>query len=84
MAEILKKLLGLKFDMRYKDNDFHNRPHIHGEHEASIAIDKIEILAGCLPPKQRKKAEEYILKHQRKLLDEWKKAVKGEPIERAN
>lgn len=87
MPEILKRLLGLKFIIRYRDDDAHNRPHLHvkyGEHEASIAIDKIEVLAGHLPPKQRKTAEEYITKHQKKLLKEWDKAVVGEQVERVN
>lgn len=87
MPEILKRLLGLKFHMRYQDDDFHNRPHLHvsyGDFEASIAIDDIEVLAGYLPDKQRKKAEMYICQHQQALLFEWHKAVLGCQIERIN
>lgn len=72
MPEILERLFGLKFLMRYKDNDFHNRPHIHvqfGEHEVSIAIDKIEVLAGYLPVKKLKAAEKHILVNQEELLN---------------
>ncbi|WED22063.1 DUF4160 domain-containing protein [Vibrio sp. JC009] len=87
MPEILKRLLGLKFQMRYEDNDFHNRPHIHvsfGEYEASIAIDDIEVLAGFLPPKKRKLAEFYIDKHRDELLLAWDGAVIGQGIGRIN
>ena len=87
MPEILKKLLGLKFVMYYLDNDSHNRPHVHteyGEYRASIAIDDIELLVGYLPAKQLVKAEKYIEQHQRELLLEWNKAVKGVTIKRVN
>jgi hypothetical protein len=87
MPEILEKLLGLKFIMYYMDNDSHHRPHVHvefGGHKASIAIDKIELLAGYLPSKKLKKAEQYITLHQVKLLEEWDKAVQGQTITRIN
>ncbi|WP_375748791.1 DUF4160 domain-containing protein [Vibrio sp. HN007] len=87
MPEILKRLLGLKFCMRYLDEDFHHRPHLHvsyGDFEASIAIDAVEILAGYLPDKQRKKAESYICQYQQALIVEWNKAVKGNQIRRIN
>lgn len=87
MPEILEKLLGLKFIMYYMDNDSHNRPHVHvefGGFKASIAIDQVELLAGYLPPKKLKKAEQYITQYQAKLLVEWDKAVKGQTITRIN
>ncbi len=87
MPEILKRLFGLKFHMRYEDDDFHNRPHIHvtyGEFEASIAIDEIEVLAGQLPVKKLKVAIKYITENQKELRTQWKRAVIGEPVEKIN
>ncbi|CAM3948102.1 type II toxin-antitoxin system toxin DhiT [Vibrio neonatus] len=87
MPEILRKLLGLRFAMYLLDDGAHNRPHIHvryGEHQASIAIDDIELLAGYLPPKKLKTAEKYILEHQAALLIAWNGAIQGTSIRRVN
>ncbi|WCE32657.1 DUF4160 domain-containing protein [Vibrio sp. SCSIO 43137] len=71
------------FRMQFEGHEPHHRPHIHvkfGEYEISIAIDNIEAIAGYLPAKKLKKALDYIENHQGALLEQWNKAVNGEPV----
>lgn len=53
----------------------HFRPHVHaeyGEYFVSVAIDKSEILAGNLPRKQMRIAQDWVTAHKEILLGKWR------------
>lgn len=65
---------GIRFSVRTNENN-HSIPHVHakyGEHEISIAIETAEVLAGNLPKKQEKKAQEWVISNKQKLLLDWR------------
>lgn len=68
---------GIKF-LVHSDEKNHAIPHIHaeyGEYAVSIRIDTGEILAGNLPKKNQKMAQQWVLKHQDELNGIWKNQV---------
>ncbi|MCH8500761.1 MAG: DUF4160 domain-containing protein [Aliidiomarina sp.] len=72
--------LGLSFRMYFFDIQQHAQPHVHvcyGEYELVIAIQSGENLAGYLPSRQRRRAEQHIKKHRVQLLAMWGLAVIG-------
>ncbi|MCL5050142.1 MAG: DUF4160 domain-containing protein [Firmicutes bacterium] len=72
--------MGLSFRMYFYDDQQHSKPHVHvcyGEFELVIAIKTGENLAGYLPSRQRKRAEEHVAKYEVQLLAMWELAVKG-------
>lgn len=61
----------------------HNPPHFHaiyGTHEAAIAIESGDVLAGNLPRRARKLLVERIELHRDELLDDWQQATNGETL----
>lgn len=70
--------------MLFSDDSQHNKPHIHvyfAEYEAAIGIDG-ELLAGCLPTKQLKLVQAWILIHEDELYKAWNNAVRNIPFDR--
>lgn len=66
---------GIIFEIRSKESN-HNIPHLHaayGEYNISIALNNQEILAGNLPIKKQKFAQNWVKENKEKLLGEWKK-----------
>ncbi len=64
---------GIKFVVHTNEIG-HPVPHVHaqyGKYEVSIRIDNGEILAGSLPVKKQKIAQEWIFEHQERLLNDW-------------
>ena len=64
---------GIKFEVRSREQN-HSIPHIHAsydKYEISIAILDGTILAGNLPKKQQKIAEEWVNAHTGELLGKW-------------
>ncbi len=64
---------GIKFVVKSNETN-HALPHIHasyGEYEVSIQISDAEILAGNIPRKQMKKAQEWVIKNHDKLISNW-------------
>ena len=64
---------GIVFQVRTNEKN-HSIPHVHakyGEYEISISIDTGEVLAGNLPPKNQKIAQDWVLKHKSQLMTEW-------------
>lgn len=65
--------------------DDHNPPHFHVEyqgHEALMAIETGEVLAGKLPNKAVKLVREWAKEHQEELLENWQQAVDLKPLQR--
>lgn len=66
---------GITFEIRSKESN-HNIPHLHasyGEYNISIALDNQEILAGNLPIKKQKFAQNWVRANKEKLLGKWNK-----------
>ena len=62
---------GIKLEMYFND---HAPPHIHvkyAEYEVVLTIQEAGVLAGFLPVKQLKQAQQYIIANQEKLLERW-------------
>ncbi len=58
----------------------HHLPHFHArylEHKATYGINPVELLAGSLPPRQRRFVEAWAELHQDELLSDWKALTKG-------
>jgi hypothetical protein len=55
-------------------HDDHNPPHFHIEyqgHQALMAIENGELIAGTLPNKAAKLVREWAKEHQQELLTDW-------------
>ncbi len=64
--------------------DDHNPPHFHIEyqgHQALMAIESGEILAGSLPKKAAKLVREWAIEHREELLADWELAVALKPLQ---
>ena len=65
---------GIIISMHQEDGTQHHTPHIHvecGEHEASISLDDITILAGELPKNKLRLVEAWIEIHKEDLMNNW-------------
>lgn len=70
----ISRFFGISIAMYFDD---HPRPHFHaayGEHEAKVAIDTIEVLAGSLPQRQRRMVLAWAEIHQEELRANWERA----------
>ena len=79
MPEIAR-FLGIVISMYVED---HAPPHFHaryGEHKASFAIKKLEVLDGKMPPRITALIIEWAMIHQKELLKEWELVEAGEPL----
>lgn len=73
IRERLETIRGIKFEVRSRERN-HNIPHIHAsydKYEISIAIPDGKVLAGNLPKKQQRIAEEWVKSHVEDLLGKW-------------
>jgi len=73
MPEIAR-FFGIIIRMFAEPSTPHRRPHFHAyyqEHIAVIAIDEIEVVAGSLPPTQRRLVEAWAEIHQNELRTDW-------------
>jgi len=72
---------GIVIAMYYRE---HGAPHFHaiyGEHEASVAIESLEIFRGYLPPRALRLVKQWAVIHQEELLQNWNLAEQGEVLE---
>ena len=73
MAE-LSRFFGIRISMYPEHGAPHHRPHLHAVYQKAkvvLAIDTIEVLAGKLPPRQRRLLEGWAELHQQELIDAW-------------
>jgi hypothetical protein len=73
---------GIAIRMYVRD---HLPPHFHAvyaEHEAFVAIEDGEVIAGTLPRAAARLVKEWTLAHQDQLRENWRLARAGEPPER--
>jgi hypothetical protein len=68
----------------YHDEPHHcGRPHFHarcGDHEATVDIEDRAILAGRLPPRERRLVNEWAKAHQSELRENWIRARRHQPL----
>jgi hypothetical protein len=60
----------------------HHRPHFHAYYQDEVgifAVDLIELMAGSLPPRQRRFVEAWAEIHQAELLAAWEQLQAGRP-----
>ncbi len=73
IRERLTTIRGIKFEVRSREQN-HSIPHIHAsydKYEISIAVPDGNVLAGNLPKKQQRIAEEWVRAHADELLGKW-------------
>ena len=79
MPEIAR-FFGIVIRMFAEPTAAHHRPHFHASYQedvAVIAIDRIELVAGTLPPQQRRLVEAWAEIHQDELLADWELLQSG-------
>lgn len=72
---------GVVIAMYYRE---HGVPHFHAlysEHDASIAIESLEVLHGDLPPRVLRLVKQWASLHREKLLKNWDLAEQGKVLE---
>lgn len=63
----------------------HGVPHFHAiyaGHDASIAIESLEILAGSLPDRALRLVREWAELYRAELEENWRRARDAQPLER--
>jgi hypothetical protein len=78
----LARFFGIIIRMFAEAGGPHHRPHFHAyyqEHVGIVAIDRIEMLAGNLPRRQRRLVVAWAELHQDELLDDWERLQEGRP-----
>ena len=76
----ISTFLGIVIRMYYRD---HAPPHFHAyyqEHEAKIAIDTREVIAGSLPRRALSLVKEWAGLHQEELRSNWIAAEQRKPL----
>jgi len=77
----ISSFYGIVISMYY---DEHGVPHFHvyyAEHDASIAIETLEILGGSLPRRAQRLVTEWAELHRDELLANWQRARDEQPLE---
>ncbi len=77
----LSAFYGIVIAMYYEE---HGRPHFHAryaEHDASIAIDTLEILGGALPRRALSLTREWAELRRSELEANWQRAREDQPLE---
>lgn len=72
---------GLNIYVYPEDGGKHKRPHFHvtgGGVEASIALDRIEVMEGALPRNKRKAVLDYARRHHAELSECFDMMQRGE------
>ena len=70
----LSAFYGIVIAMYFRE---HGRPHFHAvyaEHEATIAIDTLEVLAGSVPDRALRLVREWAELHRNELEANWRRA----------
>ena len=74
---IIARFYGIVIMMFFKD---HNPPHFHAKYEGHVAVFEIKtrrLIAGQFPPHAKKLVREWIVLHEKELLENWNKAMKN-------
>ena len=77
----ISRFYGIVIAMYFRE---HGRPHFHAvyaEHEATVAIDTLELLAGSLPDRALRLVREWGELHRDEIAANWRRAREDEPLE---
>jgi hypothetical protein len=77
----ISQYYGIAIYMYYRD---HAPPYFHaiyGEHEAVIEITGAKVIDGSLPRRAKKLVMEWTKLHRKELLENWRRAQMGQPLE---
>ncbi|CAN7517182.1 DUF4160 domain-containing protein [Pseudoduganella sp. LjRoot289] len=72
---------GMIVRMYFLDIKHHHEPHIHVQHQDQqcvLLIPSGRLKEGTLPPKRLGQLQKWIKLHERELMENWERAVKGE------
>ena len=84
MPEI-SRFFGIIIRMYSERDGKHHLPHFHAQYQnqvASFSIDPVEILAGKLPPRQRRFVKTWAELHRDELLANWERLFHEYQIEK--
>jgi hypothetical protein len=79
----LSRFSGIIIRIFTETGERHHRPHIHVYYQDEVAvysIEPIELIVGELPRRQQRLLEAWMELYQEELLENWRLAVVGEPI----
>lgn len=82
MPEI-SRFYGIIIRMFVETGVRHHRPHVHVYYQSDVAIytiDRVELMAGSLPGRQRRLVEAWLELYQDELMDNWHLMEVGEPL----
>lgn len=74
---------GIAIWMYYDEPRHTGRPHFHADgadHEATVDIEDLEILAGGMSARDRRLVNEWAEKHRHELRDNWARARRHQPL----
>ena len=77
---VICRFFGITIRMFYAD---HLPPHFHASYrgdEATVDIDRLALLHGCLPPRATALLVEWASLHQAELRQNWERARAGLPV----
>lgn len=77
----LSSFYGIVVAMYYRE---HGVPHFHvryAEHDASVAIETLEVLGGSLPGRALSLVREWAILHRDELAANWERARTEDPLE---
>ncbi len=77
----ISEFFGIVVTMYYND---HAPPHFHAkyaEHEVTLEIDTLDVLSGELPRRATALVREWAAMHRTELMQAWRAARNGEPLE---
>lgn len=79
----ISSFYGITIRMYYDEIQHRGRPHFHaryGDAEAVVDIQRLEIVAGELPPRARRLVTEWAGAHQFELRRNWDRAREHQPL----
>jgi Domain of unknown function (DUF4160) len=77
----ISSFYGIAIAMYYRE---HGPPHFHalyGEHEAAVAIESLEVIAGFLPPRALRLVRAWARVHREELAGNWQRALRKEELQ---
>jgi hypothetical protein len=77
----LSRFFGIVIRMFVEPGAPHHRPHFHAYYQDAVgvvAVDVIDLMAGDLPPRQRRLVEAWAEIHREELLANWERLQSGQ------
>jgi hypothetical protein len=79
----LSRFSGIIIRMFTETGERHHMPHVHVYYQNQVAVyslNPIELIIGTLPRRQQRLAEAWIEIYQEELMENWDRAIAGQPI----